>query len=415
MAVRDIADQAQAAEVAGDPGIALAAYGRLSKTELREWAVWQTARLRLEHGDEHRIEQISSSEWAETSAVTPSGLPLALLAASYVEVVPAKQRGRFAGLLRATAFRWDRGSWWLSFEERVSQRAELAQFAALAGVAPEPDARAAVLAELHKLIRSSGAGSAMWEFPSTIEWRGQTCVIPAIASPTNANRVLGAFLCGSALEQWVTRVVRPIFGILVAEIENSRSRAAIWGAALPASAPAAALPSFIGWQLRVNAPPDSASATIWYGFIGLLSALLLLGALMTGHVVRRELELVHQETDFLASVTHEFKTPITSIRLHIERLVSRRVPDPQTADAYYETIGQQAERLERLVNRMLEAHRIRSGSKQYHLVPCAPVDLVMDSLAHLRAHADARQIRVHLEAAPDIRWSGWIDSPCAKR
>jgi hypothetical protein len=74
--IRDIADEAQAAESADSPAAALASYARLAGTELRDWAAWQTARLRFEQGDARQIGRITSAEWANTSATTPGGCRL---------------------------------------------------------------------------------------------------------------------------------------------------------------------------------------------------------------------------------------------------------------------------------------------------------------------------------------------------
>ena len=94
-------------------------------------------------------------------------------------------------------------------------------------------------------------------------------------------------------------------------------------------------------------------------------------ALLAGYLLLRD---VHRETEtaamrshFVASVSHELKTPLTSIRAHAETLLMGRAGSAETTSDYLKTIVSESERLTRLVDSVLDFSRIEQGRKTYHL------------------------------------------------
>jgi two-component system, OmpR family, phosphate regulon sensor histidine kinase PhoR len=83
--------------------------------------------------------------------------------------------------------------------------------------------------------------------------------------------------------------------------------------------------------------------------------------------VHREAETVAMRSHFIASVSHELKTPLTSIRAHAETLLMGRADTPQTTSEYLKTIVSESERLTRLVESVLELSRIEQGRKTYRM------------------------------------------------
>jgi signal transduction histidine kinase len=103
-------------------------------------------------------------------------------------------------------------------------------------------------------------------------------------------------------------------------------------------------------------------------------------ALLAGYLLLRD---VHRETEtaamrshFVASVSHELKTPLTSIRAHAETLLLGRADSAATTADYLKTILSESERLTRLVDSVLEFSRIEQGRKTYHLQPTQLEDVV---------------------------------------
>lgn len=95
-----------------------------------------------------------------------------------------------------------------------------------------------------------------------------------------------------------------------------------------------------------------------------VAAILSGGALLLRDARRSEAEAA-QKTSFVANVSHEFKTPLTTIRLYAELLEQGRVRDERQGDDYLRTIGRETQRLARLVNNVLDFSRLEQGRKKF--------------------------------------------------
>jgi glucosamine--fructose-6-phosphate aminotransferase (isomerizing) len=88
------------------------------------------------------------------------------------------------------------------------------------------------------------------------------------------------------------------------------------------------------------------------------------GSLLLWQARRSEAEAA-QKTSFVANVSHEFKTPLTTIRLYAELLEQGRVRDAAQGSDYLRTIGRETQRLARLVNNALDFSRLEQGRKKF--------------------------------------------------
>lgn len=91
-------------------------------------------------------------------------------------------------------------------------------------------------------------------------------------------------------------------------------------------------------------------------FIGLM----LLGFRAVRRAVQREFELGQQQRNFLHSVTHELKSPIAAIRLHIQTLAKRALEEDKKQRLYASALTE-ADRLQRLIDNVLLAARLEAG------------------------------------------------------
>jgi len=92
--------------------------------------------------------------------------------------------------------------------------------------------------------------------------------------------------------------------------------------------------------------------------------------------VRRELHLAELRSQFVSSVTHELKTPLTAIRMFAETLLMGRTTDQRLQAEYLQTIVNESERLTRLLNNVLDFAKIEQGKKTYRLEPASLADVV---------------------------------------
>jgi signal transduction histidine kinase len=104
---------------------------------------------------------------------------------------------------------------------------------------------------------------------------------------------------------------------------------------------------------------------------GSVSFLVLGAVLLTAYLVlrdvHREAETAAMRSHFVASVSHELKTPLTSIRAHAETLLMGRADNRETTTEYLRTIVSESERLTRLVESVLDLSRIEQGRKTYRM------------------------------------------------
>ena len=116
----------------------------------------------------------------------------------------------------------------------------------------------------------------------------------------------------------------------------------------------------------------------WFYFLALLLVLSVtsFGAYLLWLDVRRESRLAEMRSQFVSSVSHELKTPLTAIRMFAETLRMGRSPDQQTQGEYLDTIVNESERLTRLLNNVLDFSQIEQGKKTYQLVPTSLVDVI---------------------------------------
>ena len=106
--------------------------------------------------------------------------------------------------------------------------------------------------------------------------------------------------------------------------------------------------------------------------------------------------------EFVANVTHELKTPLTSIRGYVELLQDEK-RDAQTRAKFYEIIGIEADRLQRLIDDLLELSRIENNLQKAPETQCTDVsEIAQEALEHLSPMAQERQIAFSSELTPEL-------------
>ncbi len=100
--------------------------------------------------------------------------------------------------------------------------------------------------------------------------------------------------------------------------------------------------------------------------IALALAAICVGVWFIFNETRKRMEIVQKKTDFVSNVSHELKTPLTSIRMFAELLLEGRVQEPEKVTNYLRIITLESERLTRLINNVLDFAKIEKGQKRYH-------------------------------------------------
>jgi two-component system sensor histidine kinase SenX3 len=119
----------------------------------------------------------------------------------------------------------------------------------------------------------------------------------------------------------------------------------------------------------------------------ILFALLIAGVVMNTIFLVREIRRNEQQDSFLNAITHDLKTPITSIRLYLETLASRPLDEPQRRD-FYRIMLEDTDRLLGSVEQVLKASQVRQRSlrKNWQDVNFAEIVNEVLELTRLRQH-----------------------------
>jgi len=105
---------------------------------------------------------------------------------------------------------------------------------------------------------------------------------------------------------------------------------------------------------------------IYLTMLLLVFAFLMTGGYMTLKVAKRELDVARLKSDFVSTVSHEFRSPLTAIRQLSELLQRGRVQTEEKRQEYYALISRESARLTRLVENLLDFSRMEDGRKQFH-------------------------------------------------
>ncbi len=121
--------------------------------------------------------------------------------------------------------------------------------------------------------------------------------------------------------------------------------------------------------------------------LAIFVAAIILGGSLLMWQARRNMISAQQKTSFVSNVSHELKTPITSIRMFAELLREDRIKDPKKKEHYLKVIVAESQRLTRLVNNVLDFSRLEQGRKQYQIKE-------MEICTYLRYIVETQRLRV---------------------
>jgi signal transduction histidine kinase len=161
-----------------------------------------------------------------------------------------------------------------------------------------------------------------------------------------------------------------------------------------------AVDSGLPWTVLVSgSDPQSAALlrrrqTLWLAGVGVMLLLIASGAYLMQRLVARELAVARLKSDFVAAVSHEFRTPLTSMRQLSEMLVDAATAPVDRRLKYYDALQRQTERLQRLVESLLDFSRLESGTAIYSRRPLDLASLGEGVAAEFRSDPAARGHRI---------------------
>jgi signal transduction histidine kinase len=139
--------------------------------------------------------------------------------------------------------------------------------------------------------------------------------------------------------------------------------------------------------------PRSRQALLLTG-LSLVIVLVLTGSYAVVRAVSRELAVARLQADFVSAVSHEFRSPLTTLRSMCEMLERGRVPGEDRKQRYYSLMSRETERLHRLIEDLLDFGRMEVGKKQYEMHPIEISTLVPQAIAEFSEESAARGFEI---------------------
>lgn len=126
----------------------------------------------------------------------------------------------------------------------------------------------------------------------------------------------------------------------------------------------------------------------------------ILGSFLVFRTVSQDVRLSQLRSDFVSAVSHEFRSPLSSMLVLLERLDAARIRDPDKLAEYHAVIRRDAQRLSALVTRLLDFAQIENGKERYALDRVDLVALAREALEACRHRAGGDRLQFSGEAGP---------------
>ena len=110
--------------------------------------------------------------------------------------------------------------------------------------------------------------------------------------------------------------------------------------------------------------------------------------------------LHRRNAEFVSAVSHEMKTPLAGIKAYVELLVDGDADDEQTREEFLDVINSQADRLQRLIDNMLNLARIEAGVVNVNKQSRSLNELLEEALHVVQPAAEAKQIELVAALSP---------------
>lgn len=124
------------------------------------------------------------------------------------------------------------------------------------------------------------------------------------------------------------------------------------------------------------------------------------GVVAVLHDMTREREVAQMKSDFVSNVSHELRTPLASIKAYAEMLIDGEAADEKTAKEFYEVIHNEANRLGRLIDNILNISRIESGIVKVNKQPQSLMVVLKEAIEVIAPQAKQKQISIEEQISP---------------
>jgi two-component system, OmpR family, sensor histidine kinase SenX3 len=140
----------------------------------------------------------------------------------------------------------------------------------------------------------------------------------------------------------------------------------------------------------------------------LLLTMIISGVVLNTTFLVREIRRNAQHDAFINAVTHELKTPVASIRLYLETLLTREVDDPKRKE-FYHTMLEDSDRLLSTIEQVLRTGRVGPANRKLNVAPIDLAGVVEECLARARTLHHVPTESLSYAAGPPVTVMGDMD------
>lgn len=153
--------------------------------------------------------------------------------------------------------------------------------------------------------------------------------------------------------------------------------------------------SFTDQRLLASAVAHRTALYFWTGVLMVATTAIL--SLLAVRFLRQQAALARLKNDLAATVSHELKTPLASIRVLVDTLLdAKKLEEPRVRD-YLQLIARESERLTRLIQNFLAFSRMQRGKHDLSLAPVAAGQIVERAVEAVRERFTAPECRFDVE------------------
>ena len=113
--------------------------------------------------------------------------------------------------------------------------------------------------------------------------------------------------------------------------------------------------------------------------------------------MRRQMAVARLKSDLAATVSHELKTPLSSMRVLVETLLDSETLDEQQTREYLQLIARENERLGRLIQNFLTYSRLERRKHTFHFSLLPPRQIIDAAIASVQGRLDAPGCRLEVQ------------------
>jgi signal transduction histidine kinase len=146
----------------------------------------------------------------------------------------------------------------------------------------------------------------------------------------------------------------------------------------------------------------SASTRPQMALMVVLAVAMALGVFLVAGAAAREVRVAELKSNFVASVSHDLKTPLALIQLFAETLELGRVRTPERAQEYYRIINGESKKLTRLIENILDFSRMEAGLRPYRMEPADLGEVVTRVLARMETQFSQGHFEVQTDIATGL-------------